>query len=67
MARSSHKSEMVLIGDRLDADILGAHRYGIESCWFNPGRLDNRSTVEPTYEVNCLRDLVQVLKNGLTR
>ena len=67
MARSSEKSEMVLIGDRLEADILGANRYGIESCWFNPGRLENRSTVEPTYEVHCLRDVMAVLKSGSIR
>lgn len=64
MAQSSDKSEIVLIGDRLEADILGAHRYGIESCWFNPGRLANRSAVAPTYEVNSLRDLLQVLEEG---
>jgi 2-haloacid dehalogenase len=41
MARPVRREEMVIVGDRLDADILGANRYGIDSCWFNPERLPN--------------------------
>ena len=51
MARAVSKAETVIVGDRLDADILGANRYGIDSCWFNPGRLPNISEAIPTYEV----------------
>ncbi|MTV40516.1 YjjG family noncanonical pyrimidine nucleotidase [Duganella radicis] len=51
MARKVGKAETVIVGDRLDADILGANRYGIDSCWFNPERLPNISEAIPTYEV----------------
>jgi 2-haloacid dehalogenase len=51
MARTVRREEMVIVGDRLDADILGANRYGIDSCWFNPGRLPNVSDAIPTFEV----------------
>lgn len=50
MARPVRREEMVIIGDRLDADILGANRYGIDSCWFNPERLPNVSEAIPTFE-----------------
>lgn len=51
MARAAAKAETIIVGDRLDADILGANRYGIDSCWFNPERLPNTSEAVPTYEV----------------
>lgn len=62
MARYFAKHETVIVGDRLDADILGANRFGIESCWFNPGQLGNESEAKPTYEVSCLHDVVPVLR-----
>jgi 2-haloacid dehalogenase len=58
MARTVTKAESVIIGDRLDADILGANRYGIDSCWFNPDRLANESAAVPSYEVASLDDIV---------
>ncbi|MYM74510.1 noncanonical pyrimidine nucleotidase, YjjG family [Duganella sp. FT134W] len=61
MARPFAKEDAIIIGDRLDADILGANRYGIDSCWFNPERLANTSTAIPTYEVNNLPDILRSL------
>jgi len=58
MARPFAKEEAIIIGDRLDADILGANRYGIESCWFNPERLVNASEAVPTYEVGSLQEII---------
>jgi 2-haloacid dehalogenase len=62
MARPFAKSEAIIIGDRLDADILGANRYGIDSCWFNPGRVANGSQAIPDYEVSSLHDIVPSLR-----
>jgi len=62
MARSFAKHETVIVGDRLDADILGANRFGIDSCWFNPGQLANVSEAVPTCEVGCLHEIVPSLK-----
>ncbi|MYN29234.1 YjjG family noncanonical pyrimidine nucleotidase [Duganella levis] len=61
MARPFAKEDAIIIGDRLDADILGANRYGIDSCWFNPERLDNTSEAIPTYEVNNLPEILRSL------
>ncbi|MYN19805.1 noncanonical pyrimidine nucleotidase, YjjG family [Rugamonas sp. FT107W] len=63
MARSFAKPEAIIVGDRLDADILGANRYGIESCWFNPGRLTNASDAVPTFEVAGLAEVVPSLRS----
>lgn len=54
MARTFTKPDTVIVGDRLDADILGANHFGIDSVWFNPGRLLNESLAIPTCEVDSL-------------
>lgn len=65
-AGASTKDDAIIIGDRLDADILGANRYGIESCWFNPDRLANDSVALPTYEVDSLHGVVPALMGVVT-
>ena len=62
MARAFAHHETVIVGDRLDADILGANRFGIDSCWFNPGRMPNASAALPTCEVATLHEIVPALK-----
>ena len=61
-ARSFSRAESIIIGDRLDADIMGANRFGIESCWFNPGQLTNDTQAVPTCEVACLHDVIPALR-----
>jgi 2-haloacid dehalogenase len=65
MARAFSHMETIIVGDRLDADILGANRFGIESCWFNPGRLANDTQALPTCEVARLHDVIPALR-GMT-
>jgi 2-haloacid dehalogenase len=62
MARPFTKDQAIIIGDRLDADILGANRYGIDSCWFNPERLPNTSQAVPTFEVATLQEIPALLQ-----
>jgi 2-haloacid dehalogenase len=65
MARAFARHETVIVGDRLDADILGANRFGIEACWFNPGRLDNETEAVADYEVARLDEVIPAL-SGVT-
>jgi 2-haloacid dehalogenase len=62
MARRFVKEETVIVGDRLDADILGANRFGIDSCWFNPDRLVNASQAIPSCEAATLHEVVPSLR-----
>lgn len=61
MARRFAQAETVIVGDRLDADILGANRFGIDSCWFNPGRLPNLSEAVPSCEAASLDEVIPAL------
>lgn len=51
--------ESVMIGDALEADILGAQRFGMDQIYFNPGKKVH--TEKPTYEISCLSELKQLL------
>lgn len=62
MARAFSPAETVIVGDRLDADILGANRFGIDSCWFNPGNLTNDTGALPTCEVAHLDEVIPALR-----
>jgi 2-haloacid dehalogenase len=64
VARASafDRERTVIIGDRLDADILGGNRFGIDSCWFNPHGLPNESDARPTCEVTRLDEVIPALR-----
>lgn len=53
--------EVLMVGDNLMTDILGANRAGIKSVWIN--RHDKeRNEVIPTYEIKHLEELFPILK-----
>lgn len=63
MARSFAHAETVIVGDRLDADILGANRFGIDSCWFNPHGLINDTLAVPSCEAASLDGVPDSLRS----
>ncbi|MBW8349220.1 HAD family hydrolase [Bacillus sp. IITD106] len=55
------KDEVLMVGDNLNTDILGANRTGIKSVWIN--RHDReRTDVVPTYEIQHLEELFPILE-----
>lgn len=57
---SLNKDEVLMVGDNLMTDILGASRVGIKSVWIN--RHDKeRNEVVPTYEINHLEELFPII------
>ena len=53
------KGKILVVGDSLSADIAGGSNAGLDTCWFNPGRLENRTGVVPTYEIHGLQELLK--------
>lgn len=51
----------LIIGDSLTADIGGGISAGIDTCWFNPNRIENLTDIKPTYEINKITDLYDIL------
>lgn len=51
----------LMIGDRLQSDILGAQNAGLDSVWFNPTHANNSTTLHPTYEAASYAQITQLL------
>ncbi|MBC8111831.1 MAG: noncanonical pyrimidine nucleotidase, YjjG family [Verrucomicrobia bacterium] len=49
----------LMIGDTPETDILGGKNATIDTVWYNPKKLV--SAIEPTYQINCLKDLLNFL------
>lgn len=58
---SPKKHRLLMIGDKLETDILGASKVGIDSCWFNPDRVENTTTIQPKFEISDLSKLKEIL------
>lgn len=52
----------LIIGDSLSADFLGGQAAGIDICWFNPIMKLNNTDIVPTYQIQKLDELYQILK-----
>jgi len=55
------KEKVLVVGDSLTADIKGGINAGIDTCWYNGKRIENRSGVIPTYEVKQLNEITQFI------
>ncbi len=61
MAKKFMKHSTLVIGDRWEADILGAHLFGVDSVWFNPQKKDRPAGPAPTFEIQHLSELKKLL------
>jgi putative hydrolase of the HAD superfamily len=59
--KHTDKSSVLMVGDSLNSDIQGGINFGIDTCWFNPNRIVNRTRFKPTYEISNLMELKSVL------
>jgi len=58
----TEKSNVLIVGDSLTSDIQGGINYGIDTCWFNPKFKENNTALKPTYEINKLESLLEIIK-----
>ncbi len=56
---NARKNESIMIGDDLDADILGAKNFGIDQIFYNPKKILHNQRI--TYEVRDLKEIIRVL------
>lgn len=58
---SLNKEEVIMVGDNLMTDILGANRAGIKSVWINRHE-KVQNDVKPTFEITHLLELINLLE-----
>lgn len=56
-----NKDTVLMIGDSLSSDIKGGNNAGIHTCWFNAGKKHNSTDIMPTYEINSLSQIKELL------
>ncbi|MEZ4985057.1 MAG: YjjG family noncanonical pyrimidine nucleotidase [Saprospiraceae bacterium] len=54
------KTEVLVIGDSLHSDILGAQQFGIPTCWVSHGKT-NETDIQPTFTVAQVHDIMDLL------
>lgn len=52
----------IIIGDNLDSDIKGGNDFGIDTCWYNPKHIENKTGIIPTYEISDLSELKEIIE-----
>ncbi|WP_032121460.1 YjjG family noncanonical pyrimidine nucleotidase [Clostridium amazonitimonense] len=60
--KHTNKSTVLIVGDSLTSDIQGGINSGIDTCWFNPNKIVNETSIKPTYEISNLMELKDILK-----
>lgn len=55
-------SKTLIVGDSLTSDIQGGINAGIDSCWYNPKHEQNTRGIEPTYKIDDLDKLFEIVK-----
>lgn len=53
--------ECIIIGDRLESDIKGGLNSNIDTIWLNYKKMKNETEVQPTFEINSLSELLNIL------
>ncbi len=54
------KDEVIMVGDNLNTDILGANRVGIKSVWVNRNQKVT-TDIQPTFHIEKLKELIGIL------
>lgn len=49
--------EVLMIGDDMHADILGAYNYGLLTCWYNPEHAENPENIRADYQIANLSEI----------
>lgn len=60
--KHTDKSKVLMVGDSLTSDIKGGINFCIDTCWFNPNKIENKTTIKPTYEISNLMELKDILE-----
>ena len=55
------KEKTLMIGDSITADIQGGNNADIDTIWYNPHHLENKTKAQPTYEVDSYQALLELL------
>jgi len=56
------RNEVLMVGDSLTSDITGGIRFGLDTCWVNRSFQSLPENCEPTYQIQNIGELREILK-----
>ncbi len=59
--KHTDKSKVLMVGDSLTSDIQGGINFGVDTCWYNPNKIENKTEIKPTYEISNLMALKDII------
>jgi len=57
----SNKDDVLIIGDNLSSDILGANNFSADACWYNPKNKIQDGSYSIKYEISDMKKLMEIL------
>ena len=57
----TNKSRVLMVGDDLLADIKGGMNAGVDTCWYNPGNVENKTGITPKFTVGSYEELYRIV------
>lgn len=60
--KHTDKNKVLVVGDSLTSDIRGGINLGVDTCWYNPNKDVNETSIKPSFEISTLMELKDVLK-----
>ncbi|MFK7933428.1 MAG: pyrimidine 5'-nucleotidase [Saprospiraceae bacterium] len=61
-----NKSEILVIGDSLNSDIIGGNNAGLTTCWISHQR-ENKSAIQPNFTINTVSELEKSVLTATTK
>jgi 2-haloacid dehalogenase len=55
------REDVLMVGDSLTSDIRGGHRYGVDTCWYNPEGHPRPGELDIRYEIRHLSELPRIV------
>lgn len=55
------KEDVLVIGDSLSSDMTGGINYGLDTCWYNPRRLERPDHLPITYEIQSIPQILDIV------
>ena len=55
------RSHVLVVGDSLTSDVQGGVNAGLDTCWYNPNKMENTTDIHPTYEIHSLDELYPIV------
>ena len=57
----TNRSRVLVVGDDLLADIKGGINAGVDTCWYNPRNVENKTDIAPKFTVGSYEELYRIV------